>query len=755
MGIGMPAFPRANRRSGVWGGALLTSALLLASATQAGPAAAPVAAPDQLCKGIALVLSGGNAHNTTHIGVIKMLEERRVPVACVIGTSMGSLVGGLYAAGMSSKMLEQQLTDIPWDAALHDEQDRTKVAFRTKQDDAFGLFPFEVGVGRDGIGTTRGMAAGTQVEFIIRKLTLHAATIEDFDRLRLPFRAIASDLATGEMVVLEKGDLALAMRASMSIPGAFTPVEIDGRTLVDGLVARNFPIDVAQALGATRVIAVDVGTPPSRDVKDLGFTGVIAQMVALLTDQNVVAQRALLKEQDLLITPDLRGISSADFSKLHEAEAAGEAAGRAAAAQLDRFAVSEAEFKDFLARQRIKPRAMPKLATVKVEVQKRDGTVVEAPHLALRIDTVAGATLDLPLLEEDLLRVLQAGEFESINYTLDKAPGGARDLKIRAREKSWGPGYLRVGLGMESNLEGSTDFRFLLSYRRPNITEYGGELKLNAALGSPMLLEAEYFHPLERSQFLFVAPYGIGERRVEERETVVGDELLRIGSSRGGLDVGVLFRNWGELRLGAYSGRASIDSETASTIPSSDADLGGWRLRGTLDQIDSFFFPTKGNYSRLTFTDSTQELGGDDDYEKAELRTTQAFTRGRNTFIASLDYGTSLGENLPLYDDFDLGGFMHLSGYSRDSLHGDELFRAALGDYWRFVDFGNLGRNYVGAVLETGNTWIAPQRVDLGDLKSSLLLFLGVDNKLTPIYVGIALNEEGRAQGYLFIGRPF
>ncbi len=750
----MPTAPRAQARSSVRGFALIASAALLAVVGATGAAAAP-APPDQPCKGTALVLSGGGARGAAHIGVIKVLEERRVPVACVIGTSMGSLVGGLYAAGMSSTMLEQQLTDIPWDRALHDEQDRTKVAFRTKRDDAFGLFPFEVGVGSDGVGTTRGMAAGTQVEFIIRKLTLHAATIEDFDRLRLPFRAVASDLATGEMVVLEKGDLALAMRASMSIPGAFTPVEIDGRTLVDGLVARNFPIDVAQSLGATRIIAIDVGTPPDKDVKDLGFTGVIAQMVALLTDQNVVAQRALLKEQDLLITPDLRGISSSDFTRLHEAEAAGEAAARSALAQLDRFAVDEAEFKRYLERQRLKPRAMPKLATVKVEVQKRDGTVVVAPHLLQRIDTAAGATLDLPLLEEDLVRILQAGEFEGINYTLDQAAGGARDLGIRAREKSWGPGYLRFGLGMESNLEGSTDFRFLLSYRRPNLTEYGGELKVNAALGSPMLLEAEYFHPLERSQFLFVSPYGVGERVVEERETVVGDEVLRIGSSRGGLDLGVLFRNWGELRVGAYSGRASVDSETASTIPSSDADLGGWRLRGILDQIDNLYFPTSGNYSRLTFVDSTAELGADDEYEKAEMRTTQAFTRGRNTFIASLDYGTSLGANLPLYDDFDLGGFMHLSGYSRDSLHGDELFRAALGDYWRIVDFGNLGRSYFGAMLETGNTWKAPQRVDLGDLRSSLLLFLGVDNKLMPIYFGAALNEDGHAQGYLYIGRPF
>jgi NTE family protein len=729
--------------------------ILLAAALVASAAPAADAPSDQPCTGTALVLSGGGARGAAHIGVIKVLEERRVPVACVIGTSMGSLVGGLYAAGMSSATLEKQLTDIDWDAALGDEPDRTKVAFRTKQDDAFGLFPFEFGVGADGVGTTRGMAAGNHVEFVIRKLTLHAATIEDFDRLRLPFRAIASDLATGEMVVLEKGDLALAMRASMSIPGAFKPVEIDGRTLVDGLVARNFPIDVAQSLGATRVIAIDVGTPPSRDVKDLGIAGVIAQMVALLTDQNVVAQRTLLKEQDLLITPELDGISSADFTQLHAAKAAGEAAARAALAHIDRFAVDEAEFKQYLERQRSRQRAMPTLGKVRVEVQKRDGSVVDAPHLTRRIDTEPGAKLDLVTLEEDLTRVLQAGEFESINYTLDRAAGGSRDLTIRAQEKSWGPGYLRFGLGMESNLEGSTDFRFLLSYRRPNLTEYGGELKLNAMLGSPMMLAAEYFHPLERSQFLFVAPYAGGERVVEERETPVGDEVLRIGNSRAGLDLGVLLRNWGELRLGAYSGRASVDSETASAIPSGNSDLGAWRLRATLDQLDNLYFPTAGNFSRLELTRSTRDLGADDEYQKAELRSTSAFTHGRNTFVTQLRYGTAFGGTVPLYDDFDAGGFMNLSGYARESLHGDELLIASFGDYWRWGEFGNLGRSYFGAMLEAGNTWQAPQRVDLGDLRSSLLLFVGVDNKLTPVYFGVAFNDEGRTQGYLYIGRPF
>jgi len=716
---------------------------------------APAPSSEKPCRGTALVLSGGGSRGGAHVGVIKVMEELRVPVDCVIGTSMGAIVGGLYASGMSPAGLEEQLTTIDWDASFSDKTDRTKQRFRTKQDDVFGLFPLEVGVGADGINTSPGLAAGFKVEFILRSLLMHVATPTDFDDLRVPFRAVASDLATGEMVVMDHGDLARSVRASMSIPGAFAPVVIDGRTLVDGLVARNFPIDVAQALGATRVIAIDVGTPAAKDVKGLGTAGVIAQMVALLTDQNVIAQRARLREQDLLITPELGDISSADFSRIGEARVAGEKAARAASEQLKRFAIGKQEYGAWLAQQRFSRKDLPTLASVKVLIVGADGTETEAPHLIDRMETKSGAQLDLAVLEDDMTRVMQAGEFESVNYDLAPAPAGQRVLEVRAREKSWGPGYLRFGIGMESNLEGSTDFRLLFSYRRPKLTEYGGELKINAAVGSPSLFEIEWFQPLERADYWFFAPYAGVERRVEQHATPLGEEVLRIDTSRAGLDFGVQFRNIGEVRVGAFSGRSEMSPETTGAIVPNDADLGGWRLRATRDQLDSLYFPTHGDYTVLSFVDSTADLGADDLYQKLEFKSAWAFSRGRNTFVTGLQYGTTPQGTLPLYDELQLGGFMKMSGYSRDQLRGDELLLMSLTDYWRFVEFGTLGRSYVGAALELGNVWRQKDMLNLGDLKGSFMVFLGVDNKITPIYLGLAVNDQGETQGYLYIGHPF
>lgn len=755
----------ASIRLGLAAAALCAAGLGLAGEPASAPAGTartpavldpPAADRERPCAGgTALVLSGGGARGGAHVGVLKVMEELRVPVSCVIGTSMGSIVGGLYASGMSPQRLDEQLSAIDWAAAFSDEPDRTQQRFRTKQDDVFGLFPIEVGVGENGVNFSPGITAGFKVEFILRSLTLHAATTTDFDRLRLPYRAVASDLATGEMVVMDGGDLALAMRASMSIPGAFTPVVIDGRTLVDGMVARNFPIDVAQALGATRVIAVDVGTPASQDVKGLSATGAVGQMVALLTDQNVIAQRALLKEQDLLITPKLGDISSASFERIKEARDAGETAARAASEQLKRFSVSKEEFDAFLRQQRFAPKSMPQLASVKVVVEGVDGTVVEAPHLMDRIQTRAGAPLDLGVLEDDMMRVMQAGEYESVSFDMDRAADGERALTVKARAKSWGPGYLRLGLGMESNLEGSTDFRLLFSYRRPNLTEYGGELKVNAAIGTPSSLMAEWFQPLERAEYWFFAPYAGVERRVEERATALGDEVLRIDDARAGLDLGMQFRNIGEFRIGAFSGGTDISPETASAIVPFSADLGGWRFRAIRDQIDSLYFPTSGDYTTFSFVDSSADLGADDEYQKLELASTWAFTRDRNTFVTKVMYGTTPDGTLPVYDELELGGFMRLSGYSRDELRGDEMLLLSIADYWRFVEFGNLGRSYVGAVLEAGNVWRQKDMLNLGDLKGSLTVFLGVDNKITPIYLGLAVSDRGDAQGYLYVGHPF
>ncbi len=284
------------------------------------------------------------------------MEELRIPVDYVVGTSMGSIVGGLYASGLSPEQLEEAFRTVDWTTAFDDKPDRKRISFRRKEDDFQALLPFELGVGRGGLSRRSGFINGQKINIILRGMVIHTVGIHDFDDLNLPYRAVAADLDDGETVVLGGGDLALAMRASMSVPGVFTPVSIDGRLLVDGGIALNLPIEVAQQMGAERIIAVDVGTPPKGVGESMSAFGVVAQTYSVLAKRNVREQLELLSDGDLVIVPDLQEISSSDFDKLLQGVGVGELAARSAEEELRAFSVSEDEFARYLARQRPSPR---------------------------------------------------------------------------------------------------------------------------------------------------------------------------------------------------------------------------------------------------------------------------------------------------------------------------------------------------------------------------------------------------------------
>jgi NTE family protein len=704
---------------------------------------------------IGLVLGGGGARGGAHIGVLKVLEELRVPVDYVVGTSIGSIVGGLYSTGMSPAEMEATLSKTDWGLVFSDKPERRRISFRRKQDDDLALFPFEVGIGKGGISTKSGFISGTKVDFFFRSLTLEAATITDFDQLPIPYRAVAADLATGEPVILDHGDLTTAMRASMSIPGVFTPVEIDGRMLVDGGMALNLPVDVARGLGAARIIAIDVGTPPKSSAQGLSGAGVFNQMISLMGQRNVDEQRARIGAGDVLITPELGDVTMADFAKLGAAVAAGVAAARQHEAELRTFSVSEHDYQAVLERQRQRPAPESPIGTVRVEVVGRDGTHVVSAALTRRIETRAGRPLDQGVLAKDLDSVSQGGEFESVDFRFVPA-GDMKDLVIQARQKSWGPGYLRFGLSVDSNVQGDTEFRALIHYRRPELNRLRAEWRSLLSLGNPAALDTEFFQPLDRSGFWFVAPW-LGMSRERRDFYLSGDEFEVVDErhAAAGLDFGVQFRNFGEVRLGALRGRLHLDPATASTITAIEPDLGGARLRVTLDQIDNAFFPTHGNQTRLGAFLSRESLGADDEYDKVAGYTMQAWTAGRGTLVGSVELGTDLGSNLPVYDQFELGGFLNFSGLPRGFFRGDVKFLSRLINYWRVGKVSNLARSYLGLGLEAGNVWDDAAEAGLQDLRYSGVAFWGLDTKLSPVYLGYGFAEGGQHSLYFFIGLPF
>jgi NTE family protein len=726
---------------------------LLAGLAAALPTRADPAAEDGKRPKIGLVLSGGGARGGVHVGVLKVLEELRVPVDFVAGTSAGALAGGLYASGLSPEEIELAIQSVDWDNVLLDTSARERLSFRRKEDDNLALFPLELGVGKRGFNARPGLAAGENIEFALSAAAVHTPGYLDFDELRIPFRAVAADLETGEAVVLDRGELTVALRASMSIPGVFAPVEWEGRVLVDGGIANNLPVDVARAMGAERIIAVNVGTPP-KDPRGLSALGVASQTVNILTERYVTMQIATLGPGDLVIAPELEEISAGQFERAMEAAAAGEEAARSVAAELKRYSVSEEEYSRFLAGQRLVLEGpLPPVVVDEIEARAPEGR--DPRVIAGRLRTEPGQALDFELLRGDLDRVHWLGEFEKVGVSILPEEAGNR-LVVDAKEKSWGPGYLRFGLRLESGFEGSADYLALAHYRRPEINRFGAEWRSIVSIGETSGLVSEFYQPLHPRRKWFVAPRVTWQR--EELKAFLPDgatEFFDTVELLAQLEIGVQFSNVAEIRVGA--GRGSLEAEPVSTTDFEpvDVDLGGWRLRARVDTMDSPFFPTRGNQTDFDLLLSRESLGATDVYDRGALQLWQAGSLGRNVVFGGLSLGSDFGSGLPVYDSFELGGFLNLSGLQTGELRGNVLGLATLGYYWRAFQLGQVGDIYVGAAAQAGNVWGDVSEAGLSDLRYSGTLFVGADTPFVPLYVGFGVADQGANSFYLFVGQAF
>lgn len=268
---------------------------------------------------IGLALSGGGARGLAHIGVLNALEELRVPVHCVTGTSMGAIVGGAFASGGEPKQLEETVRKTDWNQIFRDSPPRQEISSRRKQEDYKTLFAPEYGVKDGGMVLPKGIIAGVSIEAYFRALTSQSVGIDNFSKLPIPFRAVASNIETGEAVVLGHGSVAQAMRASMAVPGAMAPVEIDGNLLVDGGIANNLPIDEARKLCADVIIAVNISTPPLKRDEITSALSVSLQLINFLGKQTVEQQLKSLTDRDVLISPELGDLSAGNFGRADDA----------------------------------------------------------------------------------------------------------------------------------------------------------------------------------------------------------------------------------------------------------------------------------------------------------------------------------------------------------------------------------------------------------------------------------------------------
>jgi NTE family protein len=451
--------------------ALLLAGLLLAGGAWAAPPAGTAAAPPAPGQAhssrlrVGLVLSGGGARGMAHTGVLKVLDELHVHIDAIAGTSMGAVVGGLYASGMSGRQIEQLLASVDWQDAFRDRPSRADLGFRRKQEERDFLVNLPLGFHGLKLLIPTGLVQGQKLTMLLRRATLPVSGITRFDELTIPFRAVATDLETGATVVMNSGDLTTALRASVSAPGLLAPVEREGRLLVDGGLVENLPIDVARAMGVDVVIVVNAGFPLQARGRLNSLASVSNQALAILVRRDVERQLATLTPRDLLLQPALGEISSFDFGAVARTIAAGEQAARAMQPQLAALAAMAPPPDAAAGAARPPPgTAPPAVQFVATEPgSKRYERLVDAAFA----DQV-GKPLDPDLVDQRVAALYGRGNLELLDYRLTASPQGLTGLLFTARRNSWGPDYLRLGLALQDDFAGDSTFNATRGCPLPN-----------------------------------------------------------------------------------------------------------------------------------------------------------------------------------------------------------------------------------------------------------------------------------------------
>ena len=705
---------------------------------------------------IGLVLSGGGARGAAHIGVLKVLEELRVPIDVIAGTSMGSIVGGSYASGQTVPNMMRDVANIKTEMLARDQPPRAEISIHLKQEDWFDYIGPQFGYRDGSLLLPKGAITGVALEAVLRELAL-AKGDWNFDKLPIPFRAIATDVVSGQMTVLKSGDLATAMRASMSVPGAIAPVQIDDKMLVDGGLTRNLPVDVARAMGADVIIAVNLGTPLLQRDQITSALSVALQMLNILTEQNVQTSLASLQGQDILILPELGSFSAGDFDNMLSTIPIGEAAARKVADQLRRYSLPPEQYAAHRQRQvRVVVQDTRKVDEIRVEGLER----VNEEVVIQSMETTVGSPLDVATLDLDMRRIYGRGDFEHVSYQLIDEPDH-RILAVQAVEKSWGPTYVRFGLSLSSDFRGDNAFNLLASIRRTWLNRLGGEWRADAQIGNDGLLFTEFYQPLVPNQFFFIAPRAqLMRGPADIYAGPSGDDLAaRYNVSIGtlGLDLGSQFTKYGELRVGLLAGKFDADLQIGDPVLSQYTlrrDLGAVRARLYLDQLDSTAFPRSGYNLDAQLFASTTRLGASESFNRWNANFVGAKSFSAHTFqVALAGGGTVGGDPLPFYDYFSYGGFMRMTGYREGQLRNDTINYGRLTYMNQVFKLPLLEGVYAGASLEVARLGqpLVPTGIQ-GNVASGSL-FLAVDTPLGPAYLAYGVTVDGNSNVYFYLGK--
>ncbi|MDG2050752.1 MAG: patatin-like phospholipase family protein [Myxococcota bacterium] len=707
---------------------------------------------------IAVVLSGGGARGAAHVGVLEVLEQLQIPVDIIAGTSMGAVIGGLYASGIEIHALDNLLADLPWDDLFQDKTRRRDLAFRRKEDDYNYISNFNFGFKGGSLQIPTGLIQGQRLELTLGLLTLPVATIRNFDNLTFPFRAVATNITDGEAVVLGHGDLADAIRASMAIPGAFAPVEIDNQLLVDGGSAMNLPVQVAQEMGADIVIAVDISTPLRKREQLNNALSITGQTTTLLIQNNTRDQIERLGSEDFLIQPDLGPVATMSFDQLLEAANRGTMAALALRKELSALSLDDEAWSAYRASLERPSPVPPVISDIRIVNQ----SVVSDDVIRSRIHVDLGEALDFAVLARDIDILYGLDVFDHVNFRIDRLPDGRNQLVILTREKATGRNRVRLGFELETDFVSNSLFNIGVNVTRVPMNSMVAEWRTELQIGQYPAIKTEFWQPLDDETRWFVAPELFFQSLTFGQFDNQGNELAeyRTFDVGGGLGFGRQLGQWGEVRAGISYDWATADLFVGdpSLVPKIQRSDGQVFLRFVADTLDNARFPTEGGLLVARAALGFKALGSTNDYQSLFATAEYAKTWGKNTLVGDIQTGVSFENEITVNNLYTLGGFLRLSGLRPNELVGSDMLFFRLRGYRRVAKLGLLSFTipaYVGFSIEGGNTWLSTSDISPGSMLWGGSVYFALDTPIAPFYIAYGNTNGDRQAAYFYLGQVF
>lgn len=724
---------------------------------------------------IGLVLAGGGAKGAAHIGVLKALEEMNIPIDYITGTSMGAYIGGLYASGLSADEIEVFIDSIDWNSGFVDKVERSERQIRDKEYEDRYQIGTDIGFSFTELKAPKGFVQGQNMAKILRTTSGNVPYLESFDDLPIPFRAVATDIEKLEPVILDHGNLAEAMMASMSVPGALPPVEYEGRLLVDGGSVNNMPVDIAREMGADIIIAVDIGSD-YLEAKDISsYLSVMGQLTNYIVKNSTLQQEKLLEEQDILLSPHVGKMETAEFDKMSFAYEKGYDIAYEKHKALDKLVLSKRAYKAYLDEKTHKTDQLVRGETLQInEIIIKNNSLYTEKMLRDRLNLKENKAYSASELEEHVRDLYVIDRFERVDYYYEENEAGTHDLVVEVKEKSWGPNYLDFRFALEDDFDNQSKYSLGMSINFTDIELTGfrdnrSELRTNFELGTDKLISAELYTPFLINQLLFTSfksTYSVEQKKFSlsgnELSSIDNDFPLEYSDLVFEAAFGLQGRLWSDFRIG---GRYTKGDVAFSSISSIDASYTreGFFAQYRLDTLDNYTFPTKGFYVRSEYLyshdnvdDSVIDIDGTkDSVIEFSVNTRAAWTYDRHTFVGNFEYGVVENKNGDLQlEPKSLGGFLRLSGTPKDSLTGQNLVFTSLVYRYRLMDndFGLFQSPiYLGASVENGGLW-NDEHFDDAPIYTAGSIFAGIDSPIGPIILAYGRTEQNHESVYLSIG---